>query len=331
MTPPPLPNERNLPRRLGRLRLRHLQLLEMLESAEPLRRIAERMHCTQPAVSQMVKEIELAFGGALFARTRKGLAPNSRMQTLMRRVRIMLGEMETARSEMEAGSEHRPVVRIGANLHLLTHILPNAITAMRSSHPALHFSLQEGDVDSLFRLMSAGELDCAVCRVSATASRVAAMGDFAFFPMHEATLCIIIGRKHPLFRRKAIRLRDLVDEDWALSAPSGKSRQLLADAFIRAGLPVPDPVVECRPLAANLAIATEMPLVTVGMRAEALPGQQAGLLRILPIRLEQEATLVSFVCRKALADMFPLPQVRQAVAEACRKAGLPVIRRARNH
>jgi DNA-binding transcriptional LysR family regulator len=317
---------RNVPQRLGRLRLRHLQLLEMLESTEPLRRIAERMHCTQPAISQMVKEIELAFGGPLFSRTRKGLVPNSRMHTLMRRVRVMLGEIEIARSEMEAGGSHRPVVRIGANLHLLTHILPAAITALRTEHPALRFSLQEGDVDSLFRLMSAGELDCAVCRISATASRVAAMGDFAFFPMHEATLCIIIGRKHPLFRRKKIRLHDLVDEDWALSAPSGKSRQLLSDAFIRAGLPVPDPIVECRPLAANLAIATELPLVTVGMRAEALPGQQAGLLRILPIRLEQEATLVSFVCRKALVGMHPLPQVRAAVAESCRKAGLPAVR-----
>lgn len=313
-----LPPDRNVPRRLGRLRLRHLQLLEMLESAEPLRRIAERMHCTQPAVSQMVKEIETAFGGPLFARTRKGLVPNGRMGTLMRRVRIMLGEVETARREMEAGGEHRPVVRMGANLHLLTHILPTAITTLRREHPALRFSLQEGDVDSLFRLMSEGELDCAVCRVSATASRVAAMGGFEFFPMHEATLCIIIGREHPLFRRRNVRLRDLVEADWALSAPSGKSRQLLADAFIRAGLPVPDPVVECRPLAANLAIATEMPLVTVGMRAEALPGEKAGLLRILPIRLEQEATLVSFVCRRTLVDMFPLPQVRQALAEACR-------------
>lgn len=321
-----LPNIRNVPRRLGRLRLRHLELLEMLESTEPLRRIAERMHCTQPAVSQMIKEIELAFGGPLFTRTRKGLTPNGRMHTLMRRVRIMLGEIETARGEMEAGGEHRPVVRMGANLHLLTHILPAAITALRSEYRALRFSLQEGDVDHLFQLMSAGELDCAVCRVSATASRVSAMGDFAFFPMHEATLCIIIGHKHPLFRRKNISLRDLVDEDWALSATSGKSRQLLADAFIRAGLPVPDPVVECRPLAANLAIAAELPLITVGMRAEALPGQQAGLLRILPIRLEQEATLVSFVCRKALVDMFPLPQVRHAVAEACLNAGLPVIR-----
>lgn len=317
---------RNVPHRLGRLRLRHLQLLEMLESTEPLRRIAERMHCTQPAISQMVKEIELAFGGPLFSRTRKGLVPNSRMHTLMRRVRVMLGEIEIARSEMEAGSGHRPVVRIGANLHLLTHILPAAITALRAEHPTLRFSLQEGDVDNLFRLMSAGELDCAVCRVSATATRVAAMGDFAFFPMHEATLCIIIGRRHPLFQRKRIRLRDLVDEDWALSAPSGKSRQLLSDAFIRAGLPVPDPIVECRPLAANLAIASELPLITVGMRAEALPGQQAGLLRILPIRLEQEATLVSFVCRKALVNMPPLPQVRAAVAVSCRKAGLPVVR-----
>jgi DNA-binding transcriptional LysR family regulator len=218
------------------------------------------------------------------------------------------------------------VVRIGANLHLLTHVLPPAITALRTEHPALRFVLQEADVDSLFGLLSAGELDCAICRVAVNASRVTAMGDFAFFPLYEATLCVIVGRTHPLFRRKNIRLKDLATEDWALSAPSGKSRQLLADAFIRAGLPVPDPVVECRPLAANLAIATELPLVTVGMRAEALPSQQLGLLRILPIRLEQEATLVSFVCRKALVEMFPLPLVRTAVVDACRKAGLPVIR-----
>jgi len=309
--------------RVSRLRVRHLQALELLSQLGSMRKVAERLHLSQPAVSQMVKEIEEAFEGPLLTRSRKRVVPNGRMELLLRRIRAILGEVEAASSELARTSMQRPVVRIGANFHLLTLVLPPAITVLRSLHPELRFVLQEGAVDALYQMIADGALDCAVCRVSSRGAGSSGNDEFSVFPLYEAALCVVVSRNHPLYKRRAIRLKDLVGEDWALSAPEGRSRQLLADAFIRAGLPVPEPVIECRPFAVNLAIAAELPLVTVGMREGSKRGRGKSVFRVLPLRLEQNSTPVAFVCRKTKMNVFPLPAVRNAVIASARSAGLP--------
>jgi DNA-binding MarR family transcriptional regulator len=62
---------------INRLRLNHLRLLELLVEHGTVRRAAEELDLSQPAVSQMLKDLELAFGGALFSRTRNRLTVTS--------------------------------------------------------------------------------------------------------------------------------------------------------------------------------------------------------------------------------------------------------------
>lgn len=103
---------------IDRLRIKHLRLLELLVELGTVRKAAEHLHVSQSAVSQMLKELEAAFGGPLFARTRGGVEANERSRTLLRRLRPMLGELRAAQNEMLTSAQ--AVLRIGANLQFLT-------------------------------------------------------------------------------------------------------------------------------------------------------------------------------------------------------------------
>jgi DNA-binding transcriptional LysR family regulator len=299
------------------LRLRHLRLLEMLVEHGTVRKAAERLPASQPVASQMLAELESAFGGPLFTRTRSGVQPTDRLAVLLRRIKIVLGELEAASGELAASGQ--PVIRIGANLQFLTQLLPAALARMRNANPEVRFLLQEGPSDSLIEALSEGSLDCAIARLSTRSLRDSkSEKELQFWPLDAGQLCLVVSRSHPLAKRKQIALEDLADEHWALGVRNGQGREIIDRIFLDAGLRPPQPTIECRPQFANLAFAAKMPLVTVATRADALSAQEAGLLHILPIDISQKLAPIAFVCRKAAANDRWLVQLRDAVSDAAR-------------
>ena len=265
----------------------------------------------------MLAQVEAAFDGPLFTRTRSGVRATARLAVLIRRSRLALGEIDAASAEL--ANVAQPGIRIGANLQFLTQMLPSALAVMRSSNPELRFFLEEGPSDRLVAALLAGNLDCVVARHSTRSIRDASSaGELQIWPLDGGELCLVVGRSHPLANRRRIRIKDLADQQWALGVSEGQGREIVSRIFLDAGLRPPQPVIECRPQFANLAFAAKLPLVTVATRADALTGQQTGILRILPIDISQKLAPIAFICRKAAADDKLLMQLREAVSESAR-------------
>jgi DNA-binding transcriptional LysR family regulator len=305
--------------RLSRLKLRHFLLLEHLAETRTLRQAGERMHLSHPAVSKMVREIETVFGGELFLRGPRGVRPTRRLERLLQRSRAALGELQAAAEELGDGRPRRTTVRIGANLHLILHLLPDAVGVLRASRPEVALRVFEAPVAKLVGQLRAGELDGVIGRLPELDLEEAAGSDFSAWPIYSGELCVVAGSAHPLARRRRVTLEQLVGQDWALGVADGQSRRLLSQAFMQAGLPVPQPVVECRPFIANMALVARSTLVTVATLAEAQRGQREGSLRILPIDLKLRAPAIMFLCRKSAVGNLALSAVRNAVSDAARR------------
>lgn len=56
-------------------------------------------------------------------------------------------------------------------------------------------------------------------------------------------LLFVAGLKNPLLRRRKLVLSDLTNEIWSLPPIGSAPRSVIIDAFARAGLEAPDPVV----------------------------------------------------------------------------------------
>lgn len=84
------------------LDLNLLKTLSVLAQENNMRRAAERLYVTQPAVSQALKKLRHHFGDELFIKTPTGLQPTSFTNSLMERVEPILDELSSTLNEGEA-------------------------------------------------------------------------------------------------------------------------------------------------------------------------------------------------------------------------------------
>lgn len=84
------------------LDLNLLKTLSVLAQENNMRRAAERLYVTQPAVSQALKKLRHHFGDDLFIKTPTGLQPTSFTNSLMERVEPILDELSSTLNEGEA-------------------------------------------------------------------------------------------------------------------------------------------------------------------------------------------------------------------------------------
>src|ERR1700712_2372712 len=92
--------EIELRRVLGRLRLRHLEFLDLLGRDPNLGRAAKLLNMSQPTASKLLKEVEDIFNVTLFTRNRRGMQPTITGIAITRRSRVMLEELRATQEEM---------------------------------------------------------------------------------------------------------------------------------------------------------------------------------------------------------------------------------------
>lgn len=228
---------------LRRLRLRHLQLLVILEREGSLRATASALNLTQPAASKMLQEIEQAFGGRLFERSRRGVEPNAAGRPLVHRARVVLAEIERAAGEVEA-------IRGGASSTLrlgtlsITSIVPSAVVDLCGRIPGARVRIREAGLPELLPRLQNGELDCVFGAVTGDALVAQATELPEVETIFPDRLCALVAEGHPLAQARRVAWRDLVGLRWIAPPPETPIRQHFVAAFLRIGCVPPDPVVE---------------------------------------------------------------------------------------
>jgi DNA-binding transcriptional LysR family regulator len=178
-------------------------------------RAAERLHVTQPALSQQVKRLEGQLGVELFARTRASVELTEAGTAVLAAARAAVdaaAEAELVAAEF-AGAE-RGRLRIGISPG--THELAQRVLAeLRARRPRLTLEAKQDNSGVLCADVAAGRLDLAI----------------AFEPEQlNGTVCEEISREpavvavaaaHPLADRDSVALAELAGERFALVDDSG--------------------------------------------------------------------------------------------------------------
>ena len=88
--------------RIDGLRLRHLRVLELIDEHRSLRAVGQVLNRTQPAVSQMVKDLEYAFGVELVARSVRGVGLTPAGRVALERARSGLTSLDHLLAELKS-------------------------------------------------------------------------------------------------------------------------------------------------------------------------------------------------------------------------------------
>src|SRR6201991_4033525 len=107
-------------------------------------RAAERVHVSQPSLSQQIRALENELGTTLFSRARGNVALTEAGEALLPLARRILADAETARHEVqELVQLRRGRVRLGATPSLCTGLLPDVLRDFHDRHPGIQLLLEE--------------------------------------------------------------------------------------------------------------------------------------------------------------------------------------------
>jgi DNA-binding transcriptional LysR family regulator len=145
--------------------LRQLRYFVAVAEELHFRRAAERLHISQPPLSQQIRALEDELGFALLTRTRRRVELTAAGAAFLRDARALLGELEgavaTAR-RIDAGQTGR--LRVNFVGSALFSIVPGAVERFRRSRPGVELELHERATLDQLRAVRAGVADVGLVR-----------------------------------------------------------------------------------------------------------------------------------------------------------------------
>ncbi|MGW0697868.1 LysR family transcriptional regulator [Streptomyces sp. NPDC002867] len=145
------------------MQLQQLRYFVAVAETRHFTRAAERVHVSQPSLSQQIRALEQELGADLFARARGNIALTDAGDALLPLARRILADTETARREVqELAQLRRGRVRLGATPSLCTGLLPQVLRTFHDLHPGIEILIEESGSHDLVRELARGALDLAL-------------------------------------------------------------------------------------------------------------------------------------------------------------------------
>lgn len=267
-------------RLIGRLRLRHLALLDTLGRDPNVGRAAKQLHMTQPTASKLLREIEHIFETELFTRNRRGLAPTAAGQAMTRRASVLLAEMHAAHSELRStlqGATGR--LRIGVFPVAVPEFLPRLYSRLQVRWPGLHISMKEAIENPLLTQLSNGEIDCIFGRIVIETLTP----DLRHEALYSEPTSIVCGIGHPLLKAKpADCIATIQQSNWMLPAAEGAIHNMVASWLATRGIKAPKVEIETTSVFVTIEMLNHSTMLSILPKNVAIAYAELGKVALVP-------------------------------------------------
>jgi DNA-binding transcriptional LysR family regulator len=207
-----LPDPRALARLPG-MKLRQLHHFLAVVEMGSLRRAAQELGISEPALSKSLQHLEEALQVPLLDRGPRGMTPTVYGESLVAHARVVRNELEQAVSDLaEMRGLARGIVRIGTGPTSAMVELPRAVARFTTLYPEIRTIIREGLLTDLVPGILQGDLDFAV--VAITGEPIDA--DLTQEALVESGLGIIARAGHPLAAGRALSPKVLENAAWML-------------------------------------------------------------------------------------------------------------------
>jgi len=215
------------------LELRDLEYFAVVAEYGSVRKAAETLDLSQPALSKCLRRLEAATNAKLVRRTPMGVELTVVGKRLLRYGRKLRWDREEIIKEIaELRHGRSGHLHVGAASATMAELLPAACAALFRQVPKVALKVVVTTNDVLMPALRNGEFELAVGGIPASPPE-----DFVQQALYEDEFVVFASGAHPLARRKSVILADLASERWALSQVSVLSERALRGAFSTRGLP----------------------------------------------------------------------------------------------
>ena len=243
----------------GRLKLRHLLLVDALSRQGSVVGAAAALHITQPVATRSLHDIESILGVSLFDRGPRGITPTIFGEAFTTHARAVIAQLtEAGRHVVELADANRGTVIVGTHLAGSNVLLPGAIARLKVHHPLLTVVVREGTPEQLLTDLEAGRIDLIVGRLTSPTDDTATRRN-----LYAESVELVTRVDHPLAHREDVQLEELRGFPWILPGVETVLRRELEEFFARNGLPLPENRVEATSFLTVRQLLVETDMIAV--------------------------------------------------------------------
>ena len=212
------------------MELRHLRYFDAVAETLNFTRAAERLHVTQSTLSHQIRQLEEELGAPLFDRSGKHVRMTEAGEVLRSHMAPVLGQIDRGLQALRAPAEAvTDSIRLATTPSFNTRMVPQCVATLLNHYPGVQVTVEELAAAPILQRLRAGRLDMAVSYPPGDGS------DLWFEPLYNEELRLVVGIKHPLARRRRVRMVELHGVRMVLLPPQFMTRKLLDDCFQAAG------------------------------------------------------------------------------------------------
>lgn len=196
------------------------------------------LHVTQPAVTRLIKDLELQLGLTLFSRHAGRMTPTSHAQSLYREVeRYFFGFERVLEAARNLRNSRGGQLRIAAMPTLSSRTLPEAISRFRQRFPDIDITIESEVSIRILDAVKNDQVDLGIGRVPKERD------DLARLDMPTSQAICILPKQHPLTKKLEIHAADLGGEAMITLGTSSLLR-LQVDSALRLAGVVPGSTIQ---------------------------------------------------------------------------------------
>ncbi|MBW3506996.1 MULTISPECIES: LysR family transcriptional regulator [unclassified Pseudomonas] len=300
----------------SRLRMRHLQLLFVLSEEGSLRKTANIMALTQPAVTKALHELESLVGEALFIRTHKGLVANTLGEAAIRYAQLVFADMSGLHEEMTAlQSGNLGTLRIGSMGSLVGGLLPRTLAQLTQRHPKLNITVVIDTSDVLLQALSLDQLDLVIARITDGWPTE----DLNFEAFDEEVIQIVARTGHPQQHNSDVTLETLARYPWIVQSQPAPLREIYQQIFRQSQVQAPASPLETASTMLTVSLLQQTDMLALMPLSLVEYYSELGVLAPLPITVAARLMPFGLISRKGRVPTAAMEVVK---AELRVQAGL---------
>lgn len=190
------------------------QLESFLAVADELHfgRAAERVHLSQPALSQQIKRLERELEVELFARTQRSVALTAAGEAVREPAGRIIADADGLRALARRAADGQVgTLGLGYVGSALFSVVPPLMQALATDAPGIEVTMIERKTEEQLDAIRRGDLDVGVIKQPQQAP-----AGFEVVPVFAETIGVALPDRHRFAGKEEIELRDLADDPFVI-------------------------------------------------------------------------------------------------------------------
>ncbi|WP_273908089.1 transcriptional regulator CynR [Enterobacter bugandensis] len=265
---------------------RHIRYFQAVAEHLSFTKAAAALHVSQPALSQLVKQLEDELGTRLFDRSGRTTRLTDTGHAYLQYVRRASQALREAKRAIHDVSDlSRGSLRLAVTPTFTTYLVGPLVEAFHLRYPEIILNVREISQESMEALLLEGELDMGIAFSDVHCPDIDAI------PLLDETLALVVNSRHRLAKKSSVGLQALSTESLVLLSKEFATREKI-DRFCRKHSIHPRVQMEANALGAVTEIVRRTSLSTLLPARTALAQDNLVAIALDPERLTRTAVLM---------------------------------------